>query len=46
MLLAIKKNLFTESLAKNWTKLPRDIMKSPSLGVFKRHIDVAMRDVV
>lgn len=35
LLLDIKKNLFTERLARNWAKLPKDTMKSPSLGVFK-----------
>lgn len=34
------RSFFTERVAKQKNKLPRDVVESPSLKVFKRHIDV------
>ena len=31
---------------RRWHRLPRDVMESSSLEVFKSHVDVALRDVV
>jgi len=44
--LDIGKNLFAERVVKDWTRLPREEVETPSLGVFKRHADAEFRDMI
>ncbi|KGL81413.1 hypothetical protein N309_10558, partial [Tinamus guttatus] len=39
------KNFCTERVVKHWKRLPREVVKSPSLAAFKKRIDEALRDL-
>ena len=44
--LAMRKNFCTERVVKHCNRLPREAGEPPSLEVFQRRGDVALRDVV
>jgi len=44
--LDIRNNFRTGRVVRRWTRLPKEVVESPSLEVFKTRVDVALQDMV
>ncbi|NXE57083.1 HOOK3 protein, partial [Casuarius casuarius] len=44
--LNLRKNSFTVRVTEHWTRLPREVVESPSLQMFKSHLDRVLGNVI
>ncbi|KFV82153.1 hypothetical protein N308_03415, partial [Struthio camelus australis] len=44
--LNMRKNFFTVRVTEHWNRLPREVVESPSLEIFKSHLDTILGNVL
>jgi len=42
----IRKKSYTKRVVRHWNRLPKEVVESPPLEVFKKRVDVALQDTV
>jgi len=43
---ALRKNFFTLKVTEHWIRLPREVVKSPSLVIYKTHLDAFLGNLL
>ncbi|KGL80814.1 hypothetical protein N309_15313, partial [Tinamus guttatus] len=44
--LDIRKKFYMERVVKHWSRLPREVVTSPALAVFKKSVDEVLKGMV